>query len=570
MVCMAGVSAFAVSFTVDGLYYKVISETEVQIEEDFFPYTGAIFVPATVTYNEVTYTVRGITGTAFSNCPELTSITVDPNNQYYSSIDGVLFSKDGTRLLQVPGAFTTYKVSADVTYIAPNAFFGCINLIASVEEGNEWFEVDGGVLYEKDGEGNKIDILFIPSSIVNLTIPEGITSFTTSTIVHCTKLETMYISSSVQEIDNYFFMLTALESITVNEGNQTFKSSDGSLLSKDGKVFLNCPCAKASVSIPESVEEIDDFGFVNCAKLTTVNIPAAVKSIGNVSFNGCTSLESITVSAGNQYFTSANGVLFDKDRHVLYLCPAKKESMELDCVPEIKSGAFRDFTGTLTITLTDTEKPYVKENQVTVFPANMQVNYVRTLASGKIGTIVLWFIPDNADDFCFYKLSSETETTLDFERVKTEDLMLCTPYLYKNADDDNIVTTMHVTNPGIYDIHTYMSLGDKPSTANWQMNGTLTEKTLTDQKYFVLSDNAFRCSSSSVELAPFRAWLEYNGVSEAKPMDIFLDGSPTGIRLIEADAVSAASGQMFNLSGQKVDAAYRGIVIKDGKTILNR
>lgn len=50
---------------------------------------------------------------AFLNCSKLKNINVDANNQHYSSIDGVLFSKDQKTLVQFP-------VSREGEYIVPN------------------------------------------------------------------------------------------------------------------------------------------------------------------------------------------------------------------------------------------------------------------------------------------------------------------------------------------------------------------------------------------------------------------------------------------------------------------
>ena len=61
---------------------------------------------------------------AFSGCSKLTSIDVDEENQYYKSIDGVLFSKDETRLIKYPDGKTeaNYTIPNSVTVIDKGAF----------------------------------------------------------------------------------------------------------------------------------------------------------------------------------------------------------------------------------------------------------------------------------------------------------------------------------------------------------------------------------------------------------------------------------------------------------------
>lgn len=56
--------------------------------------------------------------------------------------------------------------------------------------------------------------------------------------------------------------------------------------------------------------------------------------------------------------------------------------------------------------------------------------------------------------------------------------------------------------------------------------------------------------------------------SSAAKYAISFDGEATGIHTIEA--ASAANGSMYNLAGQRVDKAYKGIVIVNGKKYLNK
>ena len=58
-------------------------------------------------------------------------IEVDPDNEHYSSIDGVLFNKDGTELLQYPlgRKDSTYMLPDSVVKIADSAFHNCKMLL---------------------------------------------------------------------------------------------------------------------------------------------------------------------------------------------------------------------------------------------------------------------------------------------------------------------------------------------------------------------------------------------------------------------------------------------------------
>src|SRR6185369_5787939 len=66
---------------------------------------------------------------AFGGCPNVMSFSVDPANPFYSSLDGVLFDKAKTTLIQYPLARGGgYVVPNSVTNIAASAFGGCTNL----------------------------------------------------------------------------------------------------------------------------------------------------------------------------------------------------------------------------------------------------------------------------------------------------------------------------------------------------------------------------------------------------------------------------------------------------------
>ena len=81
--------------------------------------------------------VTSIGNNAFIGCKSLTSINVDSNNPNYSSVDGVLFYKDKTTLIQYPIGNTRseYTIPNSVTSIGNQAFYNCTSL-TSVTIGN--------------------------------------------------------------------------------------------------------------------------------------------------------------------------------------------------------------------------------------------------------------------------------------------------------------------------------------------------------------------------------------------------------------------------------------------------
>jgi len=71
------------------------------------------------------------TNQSFGLCHNLQAITVDADNPAYSSLDGVLFNKDRTTLIQFPaGRIGSYTIPDGVTRIENHAFIGCRGLTA--------------------------------------------------------------------------------------------------------------------------------------------------------------------------------------------------------------------------------------------------------------------------------------------------------------------------------------------------------------------------------------------------------------------------------------------------------
>lgn len=78
---------------------------------------------------------------------------------------------------------------------------------------------------------------------------------------------------------------------------------------------------------------------------------------------------------------------------------------------------------------------------------------------------------------------------------------------------------------------------------------------------------AFAQVVSGQDIPAKKGYIVLKGASAAK-YSICFDDEATGIHTIEA--ASAANATMYNLAGQRVDKAYKGIVIVNGKKYLNK
>ena len=169
----------------------------------------------------------------------------------------------------------------------------------------------------------------------------------------------VYITGSVESIGDYAFAdCSSLLSVEMSNsvtriGKNAFYDDKGLVgvnLSTGLKeiaddAFFNCEALYIeSLELPSGLERIGRESFFGCGKIKKVTIPNSVQEIGNLAFSGCSSLSEITARY-SQYFSSANGVLYNADKTKLYRYPPAKNGNDFT-VPEtvsvIGTGAFAD------------------------------------------------------------------------------------------------------------------------------------------------------------------------------------------------------------------------------------
>ncbi len=121
----------------------------------------------------------------FSGCSSLTAIAVPAQNSFYSSVNGVLFDKNLTALIQYPGGLGgAYAIPNSVNYIGASAFSGC-------------------------------------TSLTSVTIPASVTSIGGGSFTGCTNLTNVTIPGSVLGIGPYaFYDCWSLTNVTMGDGVQ--------------------------------------------------------------------------------------------------------------------------------------------------------------------------------------------------------------------------------------------------------------------------------------------------------------------------------------------------------------
>ena len=189
---------------------------------------------------------------------------------------------------------------SSITSIGDDAFLYCENLQEiNVTESNEFYRTIDGVLYTKDLKA----IICYPAGKKNenFVIPSGVTSIEDYTFRDCKSLCEITIPSSVTSIgNNAFSSCSNLQEINVTESNKFYRAIDSVLYTKDLKTIICYPQGKKDVKFvtPLGVTSIGDFAFSHCSNLREITMPPGVTSIGDDAFNSCRNLQKITLPSG--------------------------------------------------------------------------------------------------------------------------------------------------------------------------------------------------------------------------------------------------------------------------------
>ena len=109
-------------------------------------------------------------------------------------------------------------------------------------------------------------------------------------------IQKVFILGNIEKIGTRaFYNCENLIYIGVDEHNENYSSIDGVLYNKEETNCICCPRAKLeSVTIPDTVTNIESVAFYNCAGLTSIVVNGPVTTIGMSTFYGCSGIDSFT------------------------------------------------------------------------------------------------------------------------------------------------------------------------------------------------------------------------------------------------------------------------------------
>ncbi len=210
--------------------------------------------------------VTSLNSIAFIGSTKLNAINVDSKNTVYTSVNGVVFTKDKTKLLMYPRGKTeeSYNIPNTVKTIGESAFIDAkitsIVIPSSVKTLEDW--------------------CFGRATLTSVTLPNNITSIGNGPFDGCKELKSATINANIKTLPYRMFAEnTSLSDVKLNDNIEVI----------DSRAFYNCTGLKA-ITLPKNLKKIE-VGFLGCKNLAKVIIPSKVEWISSSSFESNTVID---------------------------------------------------------------------------------------------------------------------------------------------------------------------------------------------------------------------------------------------------------------------------------------
>ena len=355
-------TASAYDFTVEPLCYKITSNnppTAMVTYEKYYAdnvgtkryseLNGTIDIPERVSYNGKTYTVTAIDDNALRTCQNVLSVSIPATvtsigKHAFQSCKGIttlvfLEPSDGSdpqpltigeQAFYYCTALPSVTLPRRVSSIGNSAFYNCyaITSFNFLEPSN--LTSIGEKAFTYCSRIQSIDLpnsitsiganAFQQSGLTSIRFPENLTTISSNMCNTCNSLRQITIPEGVTTIETNAFRGAGgynSNQVEIPAGEEVVVELPSTLKTIGREAFC-CMSNLKTITIPSSVETIEDGAFSSCRGLTSVNIqnavigngqfsgvwslksltiPSSVKTIGNSSFAGCRELEKVTIEA---------------------------------------------------------------------------------------------------------------------------------------------------------------------------------------------------------------------------------------------------------------------------------
>ncbi len=280
----------------------------------------------------------------FKMLSSLESIHMERGNKLYASYKGILYNTAKTYIKIVPMAYKETSLKFPSTLVSLftniNPFENATEIVIprdvkklyakgshsffdkiSIEAGNENFVLYKGSVYNKSKTRlvlfKKQQTVVFPSTLKEIDIDFLFNSGITELVIP-EKAKIPFFLNNVYDIPT-------LKKITVDKNNPYYSVQDNMLLNKDKTILYDTPRNLLVLKIPPTVKTINLPMNYNIKNLKRIVIPKSVNEIDEFLYVNHITLEEIEVEKGNTKFTSIDGVLYNKDLSEMIFYPANKQ-----------------------------------------------------------------------------------------------------------------------------------------------------------------------------------------------------------------------------------------------------
>ena len=201
-------------FVVDGIYYRITGTNTVEVSHDYGTrYSGNVNIPSSVAFNGTTYQVTAIGDHAFSECDNLTGVSIP------SSVTAIL-----DYAFAWCSSLPSVNIPSSVNHLGTGAFYEC-SVLTSVNIPSAVTAIPDMLFLLCDG----LTSIAIPSSVTSIglgafascrsltsvTIPNSVTHIGTQAFQRCSALTSVTLPASLTELEVWAFDgCTSLMSVT--------------------------------------------------------------------------------------------------------------------------------------------------------------------------------------------------------------------------------------------------------------------------------------------------------------------------------------------------------------------
>ena len=260
---------------------------------------------------------NGILGSAGS----LKEVKTNEENSKYMVEDGILFSKDGSKIYAYPigKVGNTYIFSSNVNEIGDSAFafsnLKAIDIPSTVEKvGSNAFQGAGIITANIDASTTGNYIFWNVKSLEKVVIGKNVTKLGMTIFLNCNNLNDLTILTEKADINNGILgSAGSLKEVKTNEENSKYMVEEGVLFSKDGSKIYAYPTGKAddTYTFSSKVNEIGASAFA-FSNLKTIDIPSTVEKVGSNAFQS-TGITTANIDASTiEYYIFWNSISLEK------------------------------------------------------------------------------------------------------------------------------------------------------------------------------------------------------------------------------------------------------------------